>query len=236
MSWLGLLSTWIPTDNIGRHTQIIDNFSPQTILESSTSALPGGVGRSETSLGTLHDEITVEELLGLELPSKRVTDYLLNRYLDSVHWFMMVFHEPTFRKTYEALVCSRRFPRCRSNHVILILMVLSLGGLYASEDEVKQKFPTFQLATFRRLSLKKVEDNLHALYDAAELESVQVCVLLGSYYVYNGRPNLAFVILGAGLRCAQLISLHKEPAWRGQSEMAKEERRRTFWALFVFDR
>jgi len=206
------------------------------VLESSTSALPGGVGRSEASLGTPHDEITVEQLLGLELPSKRVTDYLLNSYLEAVHWFMMVFHEPTFRSTYDALMSSRRFPRCRSNHVIFILCVLSLGGHYASEEEVRQKFPTFQLETFRRLSLKKIEDSLHTLYDAAELESVQVCILIGSYYVYHGRPNLAFVILGAGLRCAQLMSLHKESAWRGLSEMAKEERRRTFWALFVFDR
>lgn len=149
---------------------------------------------------------------------------------------MMLFHEPTFRSTYDALMTTRRFPRCRSNRVIFILLVLSLGAHYAVDEEVRKRFPTFQLQTFRRLSLKKIEDSLHSLYDAAELESVQVCSLLGSFYLYNGRPNLAFVVLGAGLRCAQLMWLHKESAWRGLPEIVKEERRRVFWALFVFDR
>jgi hypothetical protein len=178
----------------------------------------------------------VEQLLGLELPSKRVADYFLNIYIDAVHWFMMLFHEPTFRSNYERLMASRSFPRCRSNEVIFILLVLSIGAHYAADEEVLQKFPTFQLKTFRALSLKKIENSLHSLYDTAELESVQVCCLLGSWYVYHGRPNLAFVILGAGLRCAQLLLLHRESAWRGVSEIAKEERRRVFWALFVFDR
>ncbi|KIX04251.1 uncharacterized protein Z518_07805 [Rhinocladiella mackenziei CBS 650.93] len=222
--------------SVGLTQEIIDNFSPETVLESSTSALPGGIGRSQPSLGNTKDEITVEDLLGFELPSKRVTDYLLSTYLGAVHWFMMVFHEPTLRTSYEALMATRRCARARSNHIIFMVLLLSLGAHYAPEEEVHRKFPSFQLETFQRLSLKRVEDSLHTLYDAAELESVQVCVLLGSYYMYHGRPNLAFVVLGAGLRCAQLMSLHKESAWRWQSEMAKEERRRTFWALFVFDR
>ncbi|ETI22161.1 hypothetical protein G647_06234 [Cladophialophora carrionii CBS 160.54] len=214
----------------GLTQEIIDNFSPETILESSTSALPGGIGHAQGDL------ITVEQLLGLELPSKRVADYFLNIYIDVVHWFIMLFHEPTFRSKYEKLMVSRSFPRCRSNEVIFILLVLSIGAHYAPDEEVLQKFPTFQLKTFRALSLKKIENSLPSLYDTAELESVQVCCLLASWYVYHGRPNLAFVILGAGLRCAQLLLLHRESTWRGVSEIAKEERRRVFWALFVFDR
>jgi hypothetical protein len=210
--------------------QIINKFSPETILESCTSALPGGISRAQGDL------ITVEQLLGLELPSKRVTDYFLNKYIDTVHWFMMIFHEPTFRSKYEKLMTTRSFQRCRSNEVMFILLVLSIGAHYAPDEEVAQKFPTFQLSTFRRLSLKKIEDNLHALYDAAEIEAVQVCCLLGSWYVYHGRPNLAYVILGAALRCSQLMLLHRECTWRGVTELQREERRRVFWALFVFDR
>ncbi|KAL2430692.1 hypothetical protein ABEF95_012810 [Exophiala dermatitidis] len=220
----------------GLTQEIIDNFSPETVLESSTSALPGGIGRTQPSPGIARDEITVEELFGFELPSKRVTDYLLNVYMGAVHWFMMVFHEPTLRASYEAFMANRRCPKSRSNQAIFILLLLSLGAHYASEEDVRARFPSFNLDTFQRLSLKRVEDSLHTLYDSAEIESVQVCVLLGSYYMYHGRPNLAFAVLGAGISCAQLMSLHKESAWRWLSEIAKEERRRTFWALFVFDR
>ena len=101
---------------------------------------------------------------------------------------------------------------------------------------MRQKFPSFGLLSFRKQSLDNVEGSLNDLYDAAGIESIQVCILLGSYHMYHGRPNLAFVMLGSGLKCAQLMNLHKEPSWRGLPEIAKEERRRTFWALFVFDR
>lgn len=94
----------------------------------------------------------------------------------------------------------------------------------------------FDLHAFQKQSLQTVESGLNDLYDAAGIESIQVCILLGSFHSYHGKPNLSFVMLGAGLKCAQLMNLYKESSWRGLSEVAKEERRRTFWALFVFDR
>lgn len=148
----------------------------------------------------------------------------------------MLFHEQTFRSNYENLMTSRKFPRCRSGQVMFTILVLSMGAHYASDEEVMRKFPTFQLKTFRSLSLKKIEDNLLSLYEGAEPESVQVCLLLASYYVYHGRPNLSFVMLGVGMRCSELLLLHRESSWRGLSDIAREERRRIFWALFVFDR
>jgi hypothetical protein len=170
------------------------------------------------------------------LPPKTVSDYLLNKYIDAVHWFMTIFHEPSLRSTYERLVSSRRCSRSGLNRARVLLLLISLGAHYATEDEIRQKFPLFDLLSFRKESLENIENSLNDLYDAAGIESIQVCILLGSYYMYHGKPNLAFVVLGAGLKCAQLMNLHKESSWRVLSEVAREEQRRTFWALFVFDR
>jgi hypothetical protein len=180
--------------------------------------------------------LPLDQLLSITLPPKVVTDYLLDKYIDAVHWFMTMFHEPSLRSTYDRLMTSRSCPRSGLNRARVILLLICLGAHYAPEDEVRQKFPSFDLLSFRRQSLQNVESNLNDMYDAAGIESIQACVLLGSYHSYHGKPNLAFVMLGSGLKCAQLMNLHNESSWRGLSEVAKEERRRTFWALFVFDR
>ena len=84
--------------------------------------------------------------------------------------------------------------------------------------------------------LAKVKQRVYDLYDDACLEAVQVTVLMGSYYLYNAKPNLAFTMLGAGIKCAQAMSLHLESSWKAQSENVREMQRRTWWELFVFDR
>jgi len=198
--------------------------------------LPGGSGVPKARKGRQQDQLPLDQLLGITLPPKVVTDYLLDKYFDAVHWFMTIFHEPSLRLIYDRMMSSRRCSRSTLSRARVLLLLICLGANYTTEDEMRQKFPSFGLLSFRKQSLDNVEGSLNDLYDAAGIESIQVCILLGSYHMYHGRPNLAFVMLGSGLKCAQLMNLHKEPSWRGLPEIAKEERRRTFWALFVFDR
>ena len=84
--------------------------------------------------------------------------------------------------------------------------------------------------------LKEVQAHLLDVIDIGGVESVQICVLLSSFYMYNGRPNLALAILGAGVQSSQAIGLHKESLWGPLTETAKEVRRRAWWALYVLDR
>ena len=95
-----------------------------------------------------------------------------------------------------------------------MLLVLSMGAHYAPDDEVLRKFPSFQLKTFRALSMKKIEDNLHTLYDAAELESVQVCALLGSWY--GGFPCSLKdrAVIGIVIETALSSSVHANGDWQ----------------------
>lgn len=74
------------------------------------------------------------------------------------------------------------------------------------------------------------------LYDQGRVEAVQTSILLASFYLYHERPNLAFAILGAGVNSAQAMGLHRESSWKHDSVIARETRRRTWWALYVFDR
>lgn len=89
---------------------------------------------------------------------------------------------------------------------------------------------------FQRAALKEIEVNILTLCEASDLTAVQICVLVGSFYLYTGRPNLGFVILGSGIRCAYALGLHREPSWVRLAEEDIEERRLVWWALFIFDR
>jgi hypothetical protein len=70
--------------------------------------------------------------------------------------------------------------------------------------------------------------------DDVSISSVQACILLGSYYVYHGKPNLSFALLGATIKTAQAQALHREPL-RGDADSV-EERKRVWWTIYTWDR
>ena len=224
------------TSSFGLTKGIIEQFSPDLILEGNTSALPGGSQPIPNATFVDSNQINFQEIVQVDLPTRAEMDFLLDTYLNAVHWFMMMFHEPTFRRRYDALLSTGNCDISTQRFAIFVLLILSIGARYANREEARWKCPGLDLEKFQQQALAKVEESLLGLFDELELESVQICVLLGSFYLYHGRPNRAFVVLGAGIRCAQAMSLHRESAWPIGSEMNKEERRRVWWALFVFDR
>lgn len=67
-------------------------------------------------------------------------------------------------------------------------------------------------------------------------EAIKLCVLLGSYHLFNSRPTVGLVILGSGIKIAQVIGLHRESMWQGLSSVGRESRRWSWWALEVFNK
>lgn len=174
------------------------------------------------------------QLFDFVLPPKSTLDAILGTYLKAVHWFMLLFHEPSFRLRYESLMARGIQSRADSRFSLLLLTIWILGCKYMSEDDAIRL--GFDAKSFQTAALRHLEANLMFLFENSELESVQVCVLLGSFYLYTGRPNLGFVILGSGIRCAFALGLHREHSWPSLTQEVQEERKRVWWALFIFDR
>ncbi|KAK9429586.1 fungal-specific transcription factor domain-containing protein [Lipomyces doorenjongii] len=181
-----------------------------------TSALPGGKemgGSGSASAKSWQDTI------GLPLPPREVLDTLIDRFFDSVNWFMMVFHEEHFRRRYEHLLASTEGVKSVDNNFLwLTSLALGLGAHYSSlgrstgQDE----------SSLRQLSetvLTRVEHNF-----------------CRSFHLFNGRPTVGLGILGSGVKIAQIMGLHRESMWKGVSDINRELRRRTWWALEVFDK
>ena len=196
-----------------------------------TGALPGG----SSSIQDADCQLRVVEVVGIELPPKHVMDSLLEIYMNSVHWFMAVLDEESFRSEYNAIAVTGLASRGQFRFLMLLLVVLSMGMRYASQQD-SPCFLGIDLEGLQSRLLGKVRENMDDLLDHGELESVQVCILLSSHYLYHGRPNLAFITLGTGVKSAQAMGLHNEATWNHLSTVAIEIRRRVWLALFVFDR
>jgi hypothetical protein len=217
-----------PASSFGIAQEVAENFGASSVLETPTSALPGSSTRSQVEAGPVY------QLFDFALPPKNTLDAILGTYLKAVHWFMLLFHEPSFRVRYESLISRGIQSRADSRFSLLLLTIWILGCKYMGEDDATRL--GFDAKSFQTAALRHLEANLMFLFEDSELESVQVCVLLGSFYLYTGRPNLGFVVLGSGIRCAFALGLHRESSWPSLTQEVQEERKRVWWALFIFDR
>ncbi|KAJ5980043.1 hypothetical protein N7481_007341 [Penicillium waksmanii] len=165
---------------------------------------------------------------GLVLPSRPVCDFLLQSYWRSVHWFMMLFYKPSFEHEYRQIISNQHVTAQQGSTAVLILMVLAIGARYASnEQRSKVGISEEELSSLQRDMLKQIRLHYLDVLDTGGVECVQLCILLSTYYLYNGKPNLALPILGAGIHSAQAQSLHKESLWGPATGIVVEVRKRT---------
>ena len=179
----------------------------------------------------------MRDLIGIDLPPKPACDALVDAYFFTIHWFSLVIHEPTFRKRYQAVSASGLARATDRPFLHLVLMVLALSCQYAHSFINAETYQGLDLTTTRTEYLKIVRQNFMDLLDEDSLEFVQICTLLGSYWLYWGKPRSSFSILGACVKSAQAIYLHRQSSRRPlQQTNAVEERKRVWWTIYTWDR
>lgn len=207
---------------------------------NNTSALPGGESRPTRGPDDQVNERgapLISHFNGLVLPSRQICDFLLQSYWKSVHWFMMIFDQSSLEKQYEDIIGKQIVTPRQNGVAVLLLMVLALGARYTSEEQGSHIGLTEQERSILQDNmLTQVRAHFFEILDAGGLECVQCCILLSTFDLYNGKPNLALPVIGAGIGSAQAQGLHKESLWGPAPEGILEARKRTWWALYVLDR
>lgn len=202
----------------------------------ATYAIPGG---DPPALQTIQSNpaclVPVRELLGFDLPDAQICDSLLGTYFSTVHWFTLVIYEPTFRARYQQITSLAYASRSDFGFLLLLLMVLALGCKYGSEPGPDILDNGVDLNRLHDLFLDKVRDQFMDIMDEESLEYVQLSTLLGSFYLYHGRPRSAFSILGAAIKTAQAMGLHRDDHLNLSDDLM-EERKRVWWTLYTTDR
>ncbi|KAE9366244.1 hypothetical protein N431DRAFT_495979 [Stipitochalara longipes BDJ] len=202
----------------------------------ATFAIPGGDYAGATNpVFESQPLMPISSVLGMELPAKQTCDSLLDSYFLRVHWFSLVVYEPKFRARYNKIMDTGL--ACSADHgfLLLLVMLLILGSWYTSKLNRDEEGIPDNLETMRENFLRLVRERFMDLMDEDSLEFVQLCELLGSFYLYHGRPRSSFSILGAATKTAQAIGLHRELEVPHTVEDA-EERKRVWWTIYTWDR
>ncbi|KAK9328176.1 hypothetical protein V1520DRAFT_281968 [Lipomyces starkeyi] len=194
-----------------RHMELADHFDSAQIfglhglnvVEKSTSARPDGGIYNGLNATNSDARLTVASILGRPLPSKDTTDLLLEEYFDSVHWFSLAIFD-RFRPEYESVA-----------------------------DGPADYLPDGDCNIWRVNLLSLLEARFLEPMEESSLASIQTSLLLGSYYVYHGRPNSSFALLCATIQTAQATDLHREPSRDALDEV--EERKRIWWTIYTWD-
>ena len=186
---------------------------------------------------------SVAELLGILPTEQLAVDLLIDTYFDRVHWFLLVFFQEPFRERYRALISQRELWAGNTNEdfsfACTVLAVIALGLQYTCSYR-KQRLVLLGVQPEALLEslLSTIQTVLFDLIAIGSLESVQVCILIGSYYLFHGCPGPALPAIGCGLRVAQGMGLHRtqhEPV-SSTGECRRAEAKRCWMALFEIDR
>lgn len=213
----------------------IYSLDQQQLYDFAVDAIPGaGSGNPTPSASSpAIKKCPTSTFLTHPLPSSEIILDLLDEYFASVHWFSLVIYEPNFRKMFlsieDGLADSSQRP-----FLILLSAMLGMASWYRSQRPESETGRPTQL--WKQLSsdlLQNADHELINIMDQNSISAVQTLILLGSFYCYHGRPNLSFSMLGASVRTAQALGLHREPSRVSSHDC--EERKRIWWTIYTWD-
>jgi hypothetical protein len=147
---------------------------------------------------------------------------LVDAYFKRVHVLTPMLDETSFRKHYN------EGRRCDAPWLSLVNMVFATSSIMST--------PSSNLSHIKYYN--QAIEHIHlSAFGSSNIETIHALALLGGYYLhYINRPNMANAIIGAILRMATALGLHREPPPEEEPDVAAvETRRRTWWTLFCLD-
>ncbi|KAG7410923.1 putative transcriptional regulatory protein [Fusarium oxysporum f. sp. rapae] len=219
-----------------------ENFTKK-IVETHVTERPNDI---QPQRGNTRSKLSAaeKELMSL-LPDIIPATLLVDNYFDRIHWFILVFHQDDFRNKFQDLYDYRTIssgPNASSRGigftaVLLAVFATSLHNIGAQESKLKSYNVDSKELKDRILEILKLR--FLDIVSRGSLEAVQFCVLLASYYLYNGEPGMAWPLSGSGLRIAQALNLHRkmppgDPSDQGLNQQI-QDRKRAWWAVYEID-
>jgi hypothetical protein len=179
------------------------------------------------------------------LPELGPATLLVDNYFDRIHWFILVFHQDDFRKRFQDLYNSTTFssgsnaPSRGIGFIAVLLAVFATSLHHIGAQENKLKSHNVDPKELKDRMLAALKLRFLDIVSRGSLEAVQFCVLLGSYYLYHGEPEMAWPLSGSGLRIAQALNLHRKMTPGDPSDQALnqqiQDRKRAWWAVYEID-
>ncbi|KAH8839271.1 hypothetical protein MCOR27_005019 [Pyricularia oryzae] len=147
---------------------------------------------------------------------------LIDAFFKRIHVFIPMLDETTFRADY---LEGQRFD---APWLALLNMVFAMGSIVAMKSD------DYNHVTYYNRAMEHLPMDA---FGSSHIETVQALAIIGGYYLhYTNRPNMANAVLGAAIRMASALGLHRESLTQSAGDvLVAETRRRTWWALFCLD-
>ena len=158
------------------------------------------------------------------LPPPDIAEKIIDSYFDHIHAMMPMIDEDAFRQSF---LYDQRMdvPWLALFNVVLALGSLASGNCYSNEHL------TYARRARQILSQRSLGSN--------NLLILQAHGLLSGYYLHwLNRPNEAHAMMGATMRIASAVGLHREydaSSIGSKAVIPPEIRRRTWWSLVCLD-
>lgn len=202
-----------------------------TRAPTKSSTIPGDASTSSPS-GPMWEFQT------MQMPAPSVMEALVEVYFDRLHWFIWIFHKPSFMDQTRNILSAAAWRREDMSKVLVTLTVAALGLKCAIQNTSPQgqQFLASVSPNPQRLMnqmIGEVRVHLLDLLDDSCIETVQVTVLLGAFYIFHGSPSLAWAMIGMSVRASYAIALHCE--LDSDDQVATQIRRRCWNHITVAD-
>ncbi|KAJ8112241.1 hypothetical protein OPT61_g5351 [Boeremia exigua] len=204
----------------------------------NASALPGGNDTITEKVCPDHVSISAgkrwSSFMAIPMPSRQHLDTLIDGFFARVDWFMMTVPQSIFRMRCERIFTVGVVPQGEENFARLIVLVLAISAFY---DSLEQPAPSSTVnKDLAPTLLRQTEQSFLDIINVPGIEAIQICTILGSFHLFNGRPNSGFGILGSAIKLAQNLGMHRQGLFRGSSDYEVKSWTRSWWALEVFDK
>jgi len=152
-----------------------------------------------------------------KLPTRNIADTLVDAFFVNYHRDYPLFHKDTFLGDYEAMYSPH--PITDPSWLCCLYMVLVLG-----DPEKDTEY------------FQKAQAIVPQVVCTPKLGSVQALMLLSFYFHNANERNACWTFIGAAIRLAYAVGLHREGTDLRFTPLQKQIRKRVWWTLYSFER
>ncbi|KAF7928562.1 uncharacterized protein EAE98_005618 [Botrytis deweyae] len=171
-----------------------------------------------------------KEPLSSLLPAREIADALVQSFFEHVHPDFMLFRRRSFEQRYESTwsQLGNQVQDFEPGWLCSVLMVLVLGAqiIEPQDDLYLQMIHNYKVWVQSRVS---------QLQYTSTLVNIQALLLLHMYLHNISERNAAWTMLGAVLRMAMTLGMHREGGNKNLDPGEIEVRRRVWWTIYVLE-
>lgn len=200
------------------------------------------IGVDDHSSATKHlppDMISGLDTSPVSLPTKEAAQNLVRAYFQFANLSLPLLHEPTFVQKLDLLYSMSSVVDLNHTHtstevriaVFFVFEVFAVALLTIQKQD-PSRIPASLADRYHRAAIKA----LNEVGLPSDVEGVQALLLVGQYCYHHPTIWAVWKTVGAALRLAVELDLHKDPPLNELDPLTLDTMRRTFWVAYAMDR